>query len=112
MQRGEKITRRDRKSRENAEGHAYAEPQYLLFQRFRICVRFSGMIFDNHGRKLRGVGLMYAGKKPLIRLPAPSSSNDGKRKQAATFPLHQTSSEAPPLAPPEGEVDRSLLRSG
>jgi hypothetical protein len=38
------------------------------------------MIFDNHRRKLRGVGLMCVGKKPLIRLPAPSSSNDGEKE--------------------------------
>ena len=59
MQRGERIIRRDRKSRENAEGHAYAEPYYYHSLRSRICVRFSGRIFDNHGCSLRrdGIGM-------------------------------------------------------
>jgi hypothetical protein len=44
VQRGEAITCRDRKSRENAEGHANAEPQILNIERFRI--RVCSPIFD------------------------------------------------------------------
>ncbi|SFA91072.1 hypothetical protein SAMN03159496_00863 [Rhizobium sp. NFR07] len=65
MQRGERIIRRDRKSRQNAEGHAYAEPYYLHSLRPRICVRFSGWVFDNHGSGLLGAGLVCAQKDPL-----------------------------------------------
>jgi hypothetical protein len=52
MQRGERITRRDRKSRENAEGHANAEPQTKTKVRFRIRV----------GSPIDAVHARYAGK--------------------------------------------------
>ncbi|MEQ1407056.1 hypothetical protein ABK249_19175 [Neorhizobium sp. Rsf11] len=51
-QRGEMITCRGRKPRENAEGHANAEPLDYYHPKFRIRVRFSGPFFENHGRRL------------------------------------------------------------
>ncbi len=51
-QRGEMITCRGRKPREDAEGHANAEPYYYFTMRFRI--RVGSPIFENHGRRLRG----------------------------------------------------------
>ena len=65
MQRGERIIRRDRKSRQNAEGHAYAEPPYLHSLRPRICVRFSGSVFDNLGSGLLGVEKACVLEDPL-----------------------------------------------
>jgi hypothetical protein len=83
VQRGERIIRRGRKPRENAEGHAYAEPYTLHSLRPRICVRFSESFFENHGSGLRGMDLVCLDtsprrQMPLIRLPPPSPRKRGE----------------------------------